>query len=138
MSDYAKIIPMSRNYDNWNIQKKRIEKTAREQIFNTGQVWWCAVGVNIGREQDGKNTNHERPVLIFRKFGPETFLGIPLSSSFKTGIFYADFITLNNKKSSVLLSQARIFSQYRLLRNMGRVTATDMKKVKAAFHNLYG
>jgi mRNA-degrading endonuclease toxin of MazEF toxin-antitoxin module len=137
MSDYAKIIPMSRNYDNWNIQKKRIEKAAREQIFNTGQVWWCAVGVNIGREQDGKNTNHERPVLIFRKFGPETFLSIPLSSSLKTGIFYADF-TLNDKKSSVLLSQARIFSQYRLLRNMGRVTATDMKKVKAAFHNLYG
>jgi mRNA-degrading endonuclease toxin of MazEF toxin-antitoxin module len=128
---------MTRNYDTWNNHKKRLEKAAKSQIFNTGQVWWCAVGVNIGREEDGKNANHERPVLIFRKFGPETFLGLPLSSSLKTGIFYADF-TLNNKQSSVLLSQARILSEYRLLRNMGRVTATDMKKIKAAFHNLYG
>jgi mRNA-degrading endonuclease toxin of MazEF toxin-antitoxin module len=126
-----------RDFDTWNTHKKKLEKAAKTQIYNTGQVWWCAVGVNIGREEDGKNANHERPVLIFRKFGPETFLGLPLSTSHKTGIFYADF-TLNDKKSSVLLSQARILSQHRLLRNMGRVTATDMKRIRKAFNELIG
>jgi mRNA interferase MazF len=128
---------MSRNYDGWNTYKKQLEKAAKQQIFNTGQVWWCAVGVNIGREQDGKNAQFERPILIFRKFGAETFLGLPLSTSHKEGIFYSSF-TLNGSKSSVLLSQARILSQHRLLRNMGRVTATDMKHVRQDFHNLIG
>jgi mRNA interferase MazF len=128
---------MSRNYDDWNKYKKHLEKSAKQQIFNTGQVWWCAVGVNIGREEDGKNAHFERPILIFRKFGPETFLGLPLSTSHKDGIFYSSFM-LNDSKSSVLLSQARILSQHRLLRNMGRVTATDMKRIKQDFHNLIG
>jgi mRNA-degrading endonuclease toxin of MazEF toxin-antitoxin module len=125
------------DYDSWNTHKKQLETAAKTQVFNTGQVWWCAVGVNIGREEDGKNVNHERPVLIFRKFGPETFLGLPLSTSYKTGIFYASFI-LNGKKSSVLLSQARILSQHRLLRDMGRISNTDMKRIKQAFHKLIG
>ena len=135
--NHAKIKDVSREYDGWNAEKKKIEKSAKRQVFNTGQVWWCSVGINIGREEDGKNADFERPVLVFRKFGSETFLGLPLSSSPKTGIFYADF-TLNDRQSSVLLSQARIFSQHRLLRNMGRVAAADMKRIKAAFHDLYG
>ena len=126
---------MGRKYDEWNTQKKRIEQNAKQQIFNTGQVWWCSVGINIGREEDGKNALFERPVLIFRKFGPETFLGLPLSTSYKTGLFYADF-NLNNRISSVLLSQARILSQYRLLRNMGRASATDMKRIRQAYQAL--
>ena len=126
---------MSRDYDGWNIKKKKLERTARQQIYNTGQVWWCAVGANIGKEEDGKNLQFERPVLVFRKFGPETFLGLPLSTHHKTGIFYAD-INLNGKMSSVLLSQARILSQYRLLRNMGRITATDMRAIKQAYRIL--
>ena len=128
---------MDRDYDGWNVRKKQIEKDAKQQIYNTGQVWWCAVGINIGREEDGKNTLFERPVLIFRKFGAETFLGLPLSTSHKIGIFYAD-IKLNDKLSSVLLSQARILSQHRLLRNMGRISATDMRKIKQAYHALMG
>jgi mRNA-degrading endonuclease toxin of MazEF toxin-antitoxin module len=126
---------MNRDYDGWNVEKQRLEKAAKAQIFNTGQVWWCAVGINIGREEDGKNANFERPILIFRKFGPETFLGLPLSTSLKKGIFYANFL-LNGKQSSVLLSQARILSQHRLLRNMGRITETDMNRVKKAFRKL--
>ncbi|MDR1089039.1 MAG: type II toxin-antitoxin system PemK/MazF family toxin [Coriobacteriales bacterium] len=128
---------MNRDYDGWNSYKKSLEKAGRQQTFNTGQVWWCAVGVNIGREQDGKNAQFERPILIFRKFGAETFLGLPLSTSHKEGIFYSSF-TLNGRKSSVLLSQARVLSQHRLLRNMGRITATDMKCIKQDFHNLIG
>jgi mRNA interferase MazF len=128
---------MSRDYDGWNDYKKCLERAGKQQIFNTGQVWWCAIGVNIGREQDGKNAQFERPILIFRKFGAETFLGLPLSTTHKEGIFYSSF-TLNGRKSSVLLSQARVLSQHRLLRNMGRVTATDMKRIKQDFHDLIG
>jgi mRNA interferase MazF len=90
---------MNRDYDTWNTHEKRLAKSAKKQIFNTGQVWWCAVGVNIGREEDGRNANHERPVLVFRKFGQDTFLGLPLSSRLKAGIFYADIILKNKKQA---------------------------------------
>jgi mRNA-degrading endonuclease toxin of MazEF toxin-antitoxin module len=130
------MIDVSRDYDGWNIQKKQIEQTARQQIINTGQVWWCSVGVNIGHEEDGKNSLFERPVLIFRKYGPETFLGLPLSTSYKSGIFYAD-IKLKGKTSSVLLSQARILSKYRLIRNMGRISITEMRSIKQSYFELF-
>ncbi|MDR2063477.1 MAG: hypothetical protein LBQ02_01645 [Candidatus Nomurabacteria bacterium] len=30
---------MTRNYNTWNTHKKRLEKAAKSQIFNTGRVW---------------------------------------------------------------------------------------------------
>ncbi|MDR0979935.1 MAG: hypothetical protein LBM12_02160 [Candidatus Nomurabacteria bacterium] len=39
-----------RGFDGWNKQKKRLEQTERRLVLNTGQVWWCAVGANLGCE----------------------------------------------------------------------------------------
>jgi len=36
-------------------------------FFLEGEVWWTALGVNIGHEIDGKNEFCERPVVILKK-----------------------------------------------------------------------
>ena len=67
-----------KNFDNWNIKKKILDKNDVDDLkifFNNRQIWWCAVGNNIGLEQNGKGENFERPVLIFKKFNKNIFFG---------------------------------------------------------------
>jgi len=62
---------MNKDFDKWNKRKKRIHEGSFDDFVHAREVWWCAVGVNIGVEADGKHTNFERPVLIIRKFSKD-------------------------------------------------------------------
>lgn len=57
-------------------------------VFKEREVWWCSIGMNIGVEIYGKGKKFTRPVLIFRKFNKDSFLGIPFTSQPKDGIWY--------------------------------------------------
>jgi mRNA-degrading endonuclease toxin of MazEF toxin-antitoxin module len=47
-------------YDNWNDLKKQIVfGETSQKLFRDGDIWWCAVGTNVGAEIDGKNMNFE-------------------------------------------------------------------------------
>ena len=75
-----------------------------ERYFHEREIWWASIGANIGFEQNGKNENYERPVLIIKKFNKEIFWGLPLTSKEKSGKYY--FATeYNQRKSFVILSQ---------------------------------
>lgn len=41
---------MKKDFDNWNNQKKILDKTEQKFLFKQGEVWWCAVGTNVGDE----------------------------------------------------------------------------------------
>lgn len=69
-----------KNFDKWNIRKKRIEKKTQIPFFYTREIWRCSLGVNIGSEHDGKNDLYERPVLILKKFNKNTLLILPLTT----------------------------------------------------------
>ena len=81
---------MNKDFDSWNKEKQETENRKRNYNFfyHTRELWWCAVGVNIGVETDGKNQNFERPVLIVKKFNQDMFWGLPLTSHEKAGDFY--------------------------------------------------
>ncbi len=49
-----------------------LKPNKHEIYFNEREIWWAHLGVNVGYEQDGKNDNFERPVLIIKKFGKHT------------------------------------------------------------------
>ena len=71
MKEYIK------NFDEWNIQRKMVQKNSVVEsydfFFHEKEVWWSALGVNIGVEMDGKNENFERPVLVLRKINDQQF-----------------------------------------------------------------
>jgi hypothetical protein len=47
-------------------------------FYHAREIWWCAVGVNVGNELDGTGKEHDRPVLVIGPFNAETFFGVAL------------------------------------------------------------
>jgi mRNA-degrading endonuclease toxin of MazEF toxin-antitoxin module len=104
--------------------------------FNEGEVWWCSVGLNIGEEEFGKGLSFERPVLIFKKFTRNSFLGLPLTSHRKEGSWYVS-CEVARREGSVMLNQARIFDRARLLNYMARVKDDELFTIRERFRKLY-
>jgi hypothetical protein len=65
-----------KDFDGWNNEKQRINKTDKKRFFKEREIWWCALGINIGVEIDGKNGAYERPVLIFKYRNPFHMEGV--------------------------------------------------------------
>ncbi len=118
---------MKEDFDIWNSLKKKISMNERI-FFGKGEVWFLHMGKNIGDEEDGKNKNFERPVLITRKFNNHIFMGVPLTSQPKIGKYY--FTLESFHRSTVILSQVRLFDAKRLLRFVGKVESTELNRLK--------
>ncbi len=118
---------MDQGYDNWNNKKKQLSRLERV-YFNKGDIWLASLGKNLGDEEDGKNINFERPILIIRKFNNNIFLGIPLTSQEKNGKYYHKLVSFNG--STVILSQIRLFDAKRLLRKMGKIENNELIEIK--------
>jgi len=80
-----------KNFDEWNENKKYIHCRAEQKFFLPREIWWCALGVNIGREQDGGKRNFERPAVVVKKLSPDTLIVIPLSSKKRLARFQKDY-----------------------------------------------
>jgi len=100
-------------FDYWNIVKKRLHFLVQEPFFQEGEIWWCAMGMNIGHEYNGKNDNFERPALILVKINMTTAWILPLTSKEKDDPYR---FSLDFQESQVVLSQIKTISSLRLLR----------------------
>ena len=69
---------MKKDFDRWNRHKKKVNDAADRPFYHAREIWWCAVGVNVGNELDGTGREHDRPVLVIRPFNAETFFGVAL------------------------------------------------------------
>ncbi len=116
-------------FDKWNIQKKNIDNLENKKTFHDREIWFIKIGENIGFEQGGKGMEFLRPVIIYRKFSRNLFLGIPLTKTIKDTMFYFNFV-FQNKNSSAILSQIRLFDSKRLAYSIGRMSVGDFTKLK--------
>lgn len=105
-------------------------------LFNEGEIWWCAMGENIGIEINGKGDVFSRPVFVYKKLSKDGFLGIPLSTQIKKGSWYVE-IFFQEQKHVVTLSQIRVLSSFRMYDIMGSVEEKDITKIKNGFLRLY-
>ena len=126
---------MEKRFDEWNIVKQKLHKNAIKPNYHNMEIWWCAVGENIGIEMNGKSERFSRPVLIIRKYGPDGFLGVPISSQTHEGIWYKDFI-YKKRRQTALLSQVRTFSVQRLYKKIGRISYGDYISVVNSLQEL--
>lgn len=120
---------MNKYFWEWCIQKEKTHREDKKIIFYEREVWWCALGVNIGVEIDGKHELFLRPVLILRKFNKDMALVIPTSSNPKAGKYYFDASCEDGKSYHLRLSQMRTISGKRLFRKMGTVNQISYKVV---------
>lgn len=117
-------------YSLWNALKQKVEKKEFIPFFSTQEVWWVYMGKNIGFEQDGKNAEFSRPVVILSLFGKHLFVAIPLTSKMKEGKYYFPFEDSRGRKQTAILSQLRVFSSKRLKEKISDMPIKSFREMK--------
>lgn len=123
---------MEKDFAGWSTRKEQIHTSESVPFYKEREIWWCALGVNVGFEQDGTGSNYDRPVLIIRGFNPYVFFGVALTGRMKTGKYYFPIGRVADREASVVLSQARIIDTKRLVRKISTLDESLFKKVCAA------
>ena len=120
---------MPKDFDQWNGEKKKLELCNQKVFFRERDVFFVCLGVNIGYEQDGKNKNFSRPIIVLRKFNKNIFLGVPLTTQIKNNDFYFNFF-VNNRNNSAILSQIRLIDSKRIVKKIGVISIENFKVLK--------
>lgn len=123
---------MHKDFQKWHILKETLHHEAARVLFHEREIWWCALGTNVGFEQDGKNDTFERPVIVFRKFNNEIFWALPITTREKSGKYYYSYHH-GNKGFSVILSQMRLLDGKRLLRKVGFLSKREFEELDRRF-----
>ena len=123
---------MVKDFDRWNKAKKRIDDDARRPFYHVREIWWCAVGVNVGNELDGTGNHHDRPVQVIRPFNAETFFGVALVGHQRTGRYYFSVGRIGDRDAVANLSQARLFDSKRLIRKIGTLEEDTFRELAKA------
>ena len=117
-----------KEYVKWNTYKQTLDQKEFASLFSTREIWWCALGVNIGSEEDGKNESFERPILILKKVNGDRVLAIPITSKIANYRNRMN-ISLLGGESQLLFAQMRTVSTKRLLRRIQRVKTVIFQNI---------
>ncbi|MCK4387059.1 MAG: type II toxin-antitoxin system PemK/MazF family toxin [Candidatus Pacebacteria bacterium] len=128
---------VKKDFGKWISAKEKIHNKKQGVFFHEREIWFCSLGLNVGFEQDGKGNDFLRPVVVFKKFNNDIFLGIPLTKKDKNGKYYFDFYLNKKLKSVAILSQIRLIDSKRLLyRRKEVISKTDFEKMKKGLKKL--
>lgn len=94
--------------------------------------------MNVGYEQDGKGDDFLRPIVIVKKFGKDTFWGVPLTTKLKNERpYFFSFTFVEGTTSIAVLSQIRLIDARRLSYILGRINDEDFMKLKEKLKELF-
>lgn len=110
---------MKKDFDGWNEQKKQANDRSAVPFYHDRELWWCALGVNVGSEQDGSGAEYRRPILILKGLSSDTCLVIPLTTSARHHPLRPAIGKVEGKDAHALLSQMRVIDRKRLVRKIG-------------------
>lgn len=127
---------MKKDYEDWHKKKKILnEREGVDKIFfREKEVWWTALGVNIGFEQDGKGEEFRRPVLILKKYNKYLVLIVPLTTKIKKdNKYYVDCSIMNDTiPRMAIISQVRPIDTKRFIDKLGVTDEDSFTKIKNA------
>jgi mRNA-degrading endonuclease toxin of MazEF toxin-antitoxin module len=121
-----------KDFDKWGRKKKEIHAAGERPFYHAREIWWCAVGVNVGNEIDGTGKHHDRPVIVIRPFNAETFLGVALTGHPRTGKYYFPLGVVADREAVANLSQVRLFDSKRLIRKIGMLDERTFRQLAKA------
>tara|TARA_B100001564_G_scaffold342670_1_gene338522 strand:- start:484 stop:873 length:390 start_codon:yes stop_codon:yes gene_type:complete len=124
---------MSELYFSWATFKHKLNGLRLNKIplFSEREIWWCSIGLNVGFEIFGKSDIYTRPVLIIKKYGRNTFLGLPISSSTKDS-FYRYHINSSKIQGDLLLDQPRVMDARRLSTRIQKLGKHEFSLIREA------
>lgn len=120
----------------WIRIKAKIHILDRSIYFREGEIWWVNLGANVGHEEEGKNDNFERPILVLKKFNEHLLWAVPLTTKTKENNHYYYQYLLNNKEYAAILPQLRILSSKRLIRRIGVFPVENFEKIREEIKKL--
>ena len=127
----------NQTFDSWNKIKKSTNIKKNRVYFKQRDIFYMKVGQNIGFEQSGKGDKFLRPVIVFKKFNNNFFVGIPLTTTIKNNRYYFNFSFTKNRQSSAILSQIRAFDSKRIQHKIGVINQKDFKNLQIKVQELY-
>lgn len=119
-----------KDFDAWNEKKKVIQAGDFQRYVHEREIWWCSLGLNIDDEEDGKNEQFERPVLIVKKFNRHIVLAVPLTTKPKANQYYFNF-EHEGFKFAAIMSQIRLLSTKRFSRRIRKINPDLFNEIKA-------
>ncbi|OGG79296.1 hypothetical protein A3A39_01865 [Candidatus Kaiserbacteria bacterium RIFCSPLOWO2_01_FULL_54_13] len=105
---------MKKDYRLWHDTKTKLNDADGRALFHEREIWWCALGSNVGFEQDGSGELFTRPVVILTKFNLDVCLVVPLTAKIKEGKYYHPVGDASGRDSVAILSQIRLVDRKRL------------------------
>lgn len=127
---------MEKDFDSWNENKKLVHRKAENKFYHEREVWWCALGLNIGFEQDGTGTDWERPVLIMKGFSKDVCLVIPLTTSTKKNRYHVALGKVNGREAYAIISQVRLVDTKRLINKISYIDQELFETIRKAVKDL--
>ncbi|HLG90915.1 MAG TPA: type II toxin-antitoxin system PemK/MazF family toxin [Candidatus Saccharimonadales bacterium] len=119
----------TKDYNKWNDKKKLIQAGEFQRFVHEREIWWCSLGINIDDEEDGKNEQFERPVLIIKKFNRHIVLAVPLTTKPKNNKYYFNF-EHDGIQFSAIMSQLRLLSTKRFSRRIRRINKNLFTEIR--------
>ncbi len=126
-----------KDFDSWNIKKKNLHKESKGRFYHVRDIWWCALGVNIGFERDESFENFLRPVLIIKGLSKETCLVVPLTTSMREHKYRISVGSVTGKEAKVILSQMRVVDTKRLIEKIVMLDKATFEAIKKSIRNLF-
>ncbi len=127
---------MQKDFQNWIKLKEKLDGVSSKVLFKEREIWWCALGCNVGTESNGKGNRFSRPVIVFKKLTQTSFYGIPLTTKLKAGSWYVPF-KQNGIENRAMLNQIRIFDNKRLFTKLGTLDTNDWRNLKQKFQEFF-
>ncbi|MBQ3348736.1 type II toxin-antitoxin system PemK/MazF family toxin [Candidatus Saccharibacteria bacterium] len=125
-----------KDFNGWMKLKEKIHYSGSTFSIREGEIWWCAIGENVGNEICGKGLEFSRPVVIVRKLSRENFIGVPLTSKRHVGSWYVEF-TFKDKKQYAVVAQVENISTNRLYDKIGELPEEDLKTIQDGLKKLF-
>src|SRR3989344_6310810 len=94
---------MSKDFDKWNSEKKRIHDGEQNKLYHEREIWWIALGVNIGFEQDGTGSGYQRPAIILKGYSKHVCLIVPLTTSLKQNPYHIGVGPVDGKEAFAII-----------------------------------
>jgi len=126
---------MQKDFDRWNKVKKRTD-AEQQRRYTAREVWWCRLGVNIGTEQDGSESNFVRPILILRGFGSNACLVVPLTTSTREHPLRIPIGIVAGKYARANISQLRTIDTRRLMEKMSFLDQKQFELIRKAVKDM--
>ncbi|PCI25763.1 hypothetical protein COB57_00965 [Candidatus Peregrinibacteria bacterium] len=123
---------MHNNQNEWQKKKEKIKNALKDIVFHEGEIWFASLGLNVGKEQDGKGEDFLRPVVVLKKMSKDMCVCIPLTTKKKTGTWYCSIKDSGGKEATASLCQIRTLHINRLTYKIGKITKDEFINIKNA------